>query len=258
MLFLYGPGGNGKGVFLNTLTRIIGDYATVAAMETFTASKHDSHPTDLAMLRGARLVCASETEEGRNWDEKRIKRLTGGDPITARFMRQDFFTYQPQFKLLTIGNYKPSLRNVDDAIKRRFNLGPFLHKPDTVDKQLEEKLKDEWPSILRWMIAGCLDWQANGLVRPPVVADATNEYFAEEDAVGQWIEERCIRQANVFDETGRLYGDWKLWAELAGERVIPLKLFRQALKTRGFRQFNHHLTRRSCFEGLRLKYQPKE
>ena len=109
LFFGYGTGGNGKGVFLNTLTGIMGGYAAVAPMETFTASPTDRHPTDLAMLRGARLVTAQETEEGRRWAESRIKALTGGDPITARFMRQDFFTFTPQFKLFIAGNHKPGL-----------------------------------------------------------------------------------------------------------------------------------------------------
>jgi putative DNA primase/helicase len=165
LLFIFGPGGNGKGVFLNTVTRILGDYATVAAMETFTASKNDHHPTDLAMLRGARLVYVSETEEGRAWAENRIKALTGGDPISARFMRQDFFTYQPQFKLTIIGNHKPVLRNVDDANRRRFNLAPFVFKPETPDLQLQEKLEPEYPAILRWMLDGALDWQEPGSSR---------------------------------------------------------------------------------------------
>jgi putative DNA primase/helicase len=157
LFFIYGPGGNGKTVFLNTVKSILGDYATTAAMDTFMANHHDRHPTDLAMLRGARLVSVSETEEGRAWTESRIKQLTGGDPISARFMRQDFFEYRPQFKLLIIGNHKPSLRNVADAARRRFNLIPFIHKPETPDRQLEEKLKSEWPGILRWAINGALD-----------------------------------------------------------------------------------------------------
>lgn len=91
LVFVYGDGGNGKGVFLNVTTAILNDYATAAAMDTFTASHGDKHPTDLAMLRGARMVTASETEAGRAWAEARIKSLTGGDRISARFMRQDFF-----------------------------------------------------------------------------------------------------------------------------------------------------------------------
>ena len=125
LFFFYGTGANGKGTFLNTLTAILGDYAKVAGMDTFTESHTDRHPTELAMLRGARIVAAQETEEGRRWAESRIKALTGGDPITARFMRQDFFTYTPQFKLLIAGNHKPGLRNIDEAIRRRFHLLPF-------------------------------------------------------------------------------------------------------------------------------------
>ena len=94
-------------------------------MDMFTVTHSERHPTDLAMLRGARLVTAIETEEGKRWDESKLKALTGGDPIAARFMRQDFFEYIPQFKLLIAGNHKPSFRNVDEAIRRRVKLVPF-------------------------------------------------------------------------------------------------------------------------------------
>ena len=140
LFFIYGPGGNGKSVFLNTLTSLLGDYATTAAMSTFTATTYDQHPTELAMLQGARLVSASETEEGKGWAENRIKLITGGDMITARYMRQDFFEYLPQFKLLIVGNHEPVLKNVDDAIRRRLNIIPFLHKPGNPDVKLEKNL----------------------------------------------------------------------------------------------------------------------
>ena len=125
MFFLHGTGANGKGVFISTLTGIWGDYAAVAPMETFIESHSDRHPTELAKLRGARLVVAQETEQNRRWAESKIKSLTGGDKITARFMRQDFFEYTPQFKLMIAGNHKPSLRGVDEAIRRRIHLVPF-------------------------------------------------------------------------------------------------------------------------------------
>lgn len=125
LFFGYGKGANGKSVLLNTVANILGDYAKTAPIETFTASSVERHPTDLAGLRGARLVTAVETEEGRQWAEAKIKALTGGDKIAARFMRQDFFEYTPQFKLVIAGNHKPGLRSVDEAIRRRFNLIPF-------------------------------------------------------------------------------------------------------------------------------------
>ena len=122
LFFVHGPGRNGKSVFLNVLAGILGDYGTNAAMDTFTASHSDRHPTDVAKLAGARLVTATETEEGRAWAEAKIKQMTGGDILSARFMRQDFFDFRPQFKLLVVGNHKSMLQNVDDPIVRRIAL----------------------------------------------------------------------------------------------------------------------------------------
>ena len=166
LVFAHGPGGNGKSVFLNTITGIMADYSTPAPSDTFTVSIGDRHPTELAALHGARLVAASETEHGRTWAETRIKQLTGGDEIAARYMRGDFFRFRPSFKLTIIGNHRPKLENVDAAVRRRFNIVPFTHRPERPDHQLEEKLREEWPEILRWMIKGALDWQAKSLLRP--------------------------------------------------------------------------------------------
>jgi putative DNA primase/helicase len=165
-VFIYGHGKNGKSVFNNTVTGLLGGYAVTAPMETFTASKSDRHPTELARMRGARYVAASETQEGQALSEVRLKHLTGGDPITARFMRQDFFTYKPQHKIFMFGNHKPVLKNVDAAIRRRLLIIPFVRQPANPDLQLEAKLREEWPGILRWMIQGYLDLRRNGLVIP--------------------------------------------------------------------------------------------
>lgn len=236
LLFIYGPGGNGKSVFLNTVAAVLGDYCRTASMDTFTASPGDRHSTDIAMLRGARLVTATETEEGRAWAEARIKQMTGGDPVTARFMRQDFFTFTPQFKLTIAGNHKPALRNVDDGARRRFNIVPFLHKPTQPDRQLEEKLRAEWPGILGWIIDGCLDWQNNGLVRPKVVVEATEEYFAAQDTIGRWLAERCILEPHLEEKPGRLVADCRTWAANNGEAPPTPPQFRGALeRTNGIR-----------------------
>lgn len=234
LFFIYGPGGNGKSVFLNTLVHILGDYAMSAPMDTFTASKFSSHPTELAMLKGARLVTASETEEGRAWAEARIKALTGGDPISARFMRQDFFTYQPHFKLLFAGNHQPSLSSVDPAMQRRFNMMPFVHKPKQPDHMLEEKLKAEAPRILAWALAGCLDWQKHGLGRPESVSNATADYFANQDLLGQWIEEACETTPGTWDQPGTLFKSWVEFSKRSGEDAGTSKTFRTSLEKRGF------------------------
>jgi putative DNA primase/helicase len=234
LLFVYGPGGNGKTVWLNTMAGILASYAKNAAMETFTASQNDRHPTELAMLKGARMVCASETEDGRAWAEVRIKQLTGGDTITARFMRQDFFEYQPQFKLTVIGNHKPVLRNVDDAARRRFNVVPFTRKPASPDNQLETKLRAEWPAILHWMIQGCLDWLQNGLIRPKAVVDATANYFSEQDTLRQWLDECCDEGPNETDTMEALFKSWTNYALANGEKPGTTKWFSQAMQRFGF------------------------
>ena len=235
LVFAYGSGGNGKGVFLNTVAKILGQYAKTAAMESFTSSDQDKHPTDLAMLRGARLVTASETEEGRAWAEKRIKILTGSDPISARFMRQDFFEFLPQFKLTIIGNHKPVIRTVDDAMRRRINMVPFVFKPANVDRELEAKLVAEWPAILRWMIEGCLDWQKNRLVRPEAVITTTNEYFSEQDLIGKWIEDCCALGNDKSETTAALFKNWTDYAAANGEKANNTKWLGQTLTRMGFR-----------------------
>ena len=236
LLFGYGPGGNGKSVFLNTVAGIMGAYATVAAMDTFTASYGDKHPTDLAMLNGARLVVATETEEGRAWAESRIKQMTGGDPITARFMKRDFFTYLPQFKLTIVGNHKPVLRNVDDAARRRFNLAPFVHKPANPDKDLEAKLRAEWPGILAWMIDGCLAWQEHGLERPAAVKEATAEYFEAQDHFGRWLAECCTLIPTMSTKPSHLLHSFQKWCSENGEPETDNKRMRGMLeRTPGLR-----------------------
>lgn len=175
LAYFYGLGANGKSALIFTAFGILGDYHTTAPIETFTASGTDRHPTELAGLWGARLVTATETEEGRRWAESRIKTLTGGDKIAARFMRQDFFGFTPQFKLVIAGNHKPGLKSVDEAIRRRFHLVPFtVTIPENKrDLELGERLKVEWPGILQWMIDGCLAWQEQGLAPPEAVTAAT-------------------------------------------------------------------------------------
>jgi putative DNA primase/helicase len=157
IFFMYGTGANGKSVFIRTIAGILGDYHRTAPIEMFTISSGERHPTDLAMLRGARLVTATETEEGKRWDEAKIKALTGGDRIPARFMRQDFFEYTPQFKLLIAGNHRPSIRSIDEAFSRRMNVIPFTVTIPAAerDQQLSEKLKREWGGILLgwWRVA---------------------------------------------------------------------------------------------------------
>ncbi|MDZ7779944.1 MAG: phage/plasmid primase, P4 family [Gemmatimonadota bacterium] len=191
--FGHGGGANGKGVTLNTIKAVLGAYAISIPTELLMVSKNERHPTELARLRGVRLAIGSETEDGKRWAEARIKALTGGDPIAARFMRQDFFEFQPQFKVFVIGNHRPSLRGVDEAMRRRLHLMPFtVTIPEAErDHELPEKLQREWPAILRWCIDARLAWQHQGLNPPSIVRAATESYLESEDAIAQWMEECC-------------------------------------------------------------------
>ncbi len=235
LVFVYGLGANGKSTFVNTVAGILGSYGQTAPMDTFTETAGAQHPTDLAMLRGARLVTATETEDGRRWAAAKIKVLTGGDRIAARFMRQDFFEFVPQFTLIISGNHKPGLRAVDEAMRRRMHLIPFTqtipaHERDT---GLPKALQAEWPAILQWMIDGCLEWQRTGLNPPAAVSAATEDYLADEDVLGQWLDEATEREHGSFETTSNLHRDYRDWAESTGEKFLGVKRFSQALVDRG-------------------------
>ena len=222
LTFIYGPGGNGKGTFLGAITGIMGELHKAADVDTFAERKHQEHSTELARLHNARLVTSQETEAGQFWAEARLKKLTGGDPITARFMRCDDFEFTPKFKLVIVGNHKPKFRSVDEAIRRRLHLIPFDYKVVKADRDvnLAGKLKAEWPGILAWMIEGCLEWQKRGLDAPECVLKATDDYLDGEDTIGQWIGNRCkleqYGRANLKD----LFESWKYFCELTGVRNV--------------------------------------
>jgi putative DNA primase/helicase len=253
MFFLHGTGANGKSVFLDTISRVLGDYARTAPIEAFIATRSEHHPTELAGLRGARLVTAAETESGRHWAESKLKALTGGDRIAARFMRQDFFEFTPQFKLIVAGNHRPGLGTVDEAMRRRFNLLPFGVTIPAVERDVDlaEKLREEWPDILQWMVEGCLAWQEHGLNSPAVVKHATEDYLDSEDALGRWLQECCIRDGAYSASTDVLYRSWQEWCRKNGEQVDSKKSFSQNLEARQFTRMRSSVMR--GFRGIKLK-----
>lgn len=213
LFFAWGTGGNGKSVFVNTLRYIMGSYATSTPMETLMVSNSPQHPTDLADLRGARLVTAQETEEGRRLAIAKVKQMTGGDPIKARHMRQDFFEYTPEFKLFMVGNQKPKLQTVDAAMERRLHLLPFTYSvpKEQLDRQLEQKLQSEAAAILRWMVDGTKIYQAEGLNPPELVRLATQEYLGDEDIIARWIKDCCVKGEQETATIGKLYGSYQIW-----------------------------------------------
>jgi putative DNA primase/helicase len=253
LAFLYGTGANGKGVFTSTIGGIMGDYCITVPMDMLIESQFDRHPTEIARLRGVRLALAQETQKGRRWDEAKIKNLTGADPLTGRFMRGDFFDFNPSHKLMVSGNHKPSLRNVDEAIRRRLLLVPFtVTIPERErDKELGEKLKAEWPAILRWMIDGCLIWRDHGLLVPDAIRKASDAYFADQDLVEQWLDECTARDPQAFTTTGSLFASWKVWSEARNQYVGSAREFSATLEDRGFVPDRKNYGR--GFQGLILK-----
>lgn len=202
-------------------------------------------------------MTAQETEQGRRWAESKIKTLTGGDPISARFMRQDFFTFMPCFKLIIAGNHKPGLRGVDEAIRRRFHLVPFTVTISQPDKELPDKLRAEWPGILQWAIDGCVEWQRVGLAPPAAVRNATAEYLASEDAFSQWVVECCCINRPYSELSSHLFASWKAWADQTGEFAGKQSQFIQTLKDRGFVYGHDPNSRRAIFRGIALRSHEK-
>ena len=221
LLFVHGHGGNGKGVWLNTISNIMADYCRTAAMDTFIASKNDRHPTELAALRGARMVCASETEEGRAWSEVRHQTTDRRRQDRRPLHAAGFLRVQPAVQA------DRDRQPYAGTAQRRRRRAPAhqhgaLHPQTPCHRQnLEEKLRAEWPGILRWMIDGCLDWQANGLIRPAVVTASTADYFSDQDLLAQWIEECCERTDEdgnpAKDTLASLIASWRNYAKSRGE-----------------------------------------
>lgn len=258
LLFLYGTGRNGKSVFLNTIFDIMGDYAKRAPAQTFLDSSGERHPTDLAGLMGARLVAGSELPPGKAWNESIIKDLTGGDIITARFMRQDFFEFMPQFTLFIAGNHQPAFRGIDEAIRARVVLVPFTQTipKEERDPELPQKLREEWPNILRWMITGAVKWQERGLDVPETVQAASDEYLESEDTLGEFISEHIDQMGMGSVKVSDLFERFTSWQKSSGiTQPWTKKAMTQAFRERGFEPTRLTGGARG-FKGMMLKPDP--
>jgi putative DNA primase/helicase len=232
----YGTGRNGKSTFLNTLLGVLGDYGQKAPPDLLVLKRGEVHPTEKATLFGARFVPAIETAEGKKLDESMVKELTGGDPISTRRMREDFWNFLPTHHLWLATNHKPIISGTDIGIWSRIRMIPFLITiPSTErDKRLKDKLQGEWPGILLWMIHGCLEWQKDGLLEPHEVLQATTEYRNTMDVLGDFLSDRCIQSTQAKTRSADLYESYQDWAKTSGERYLPKVVFGQRLEERGF------------------------
>lgn len=232
--FLYGTGRNGKGTFAHTLRAALGDYGLEIPAETLMETHHERHLTELAVLHGARLVIGSEVDTGRRWNEARLKRLTGGDPISARFMAKDLFEFLPTHTLVVVGNSKPGLRSVDEAMRARIHLVPWTVTIPAAERDptLPEKLTEELGGVLGWALTGCLDWQAGGLEPPAAVSAATDEYLRAEDGVTQWLDEACERSGQV--KLKPAHTSYVAWCKGNSQEPLGRNTFADQLRERGF------------------------
>ncbi|MDX2092504.1 MAG: phage/plasmid primase, P4 family [Kofleriaceae bacterium] len=255
LAFFYGGGANGKSVLLDTLLALLGDYALRAAPDLVLAKHGDAHPTELADLEGRRLVVCSEIEQGRAWAESTIKRITGDTTITARKMRQDFYTFAATHKLIIAANTKPTVRGTDHAIWRRMRLVPFevTIPPHERDRDLAAKLlADEAPGILAWAVRGCLAWQRDGLAAPAAIMSATEDYRAEQDVLGHWIADACVLADGVWATTATLYESYTTWCRATGREPWTRDTVRaRLLERQGITESNRGIGRGLKGIGLR-------
>ena len=236
LLILWGKGRNGKSTFLNIVRRLLGAYAMKAPSELLMVSNNDRHPTERADLWGKRFVSAIETEQGQRLAEVFVKEATGGDPIRARRMREDFWEFQPTHKVFLATNHKPVITGTDAAIWERIKLVPFTVTipEDERDTTLPEKLEHELPGLLNWALQGCRVWQQEGLGTPDEVRQATAGYQSEMDVLGQFIEDCCLVGPNYRTKASDLYEAYKRWCDQQGVMHTIQRTWGMALTERGY------------------------
>ena len=253
LFFLYGYGANGKSVFVNTIQEMLGDYAKQTPVSTLMTRARGSVNNDVARLKSARFVATTETEEGSKFNESELNLLTGQDVITARFFRQEFFEFRPEFKIWVSGNHKP-VPGDGHGIWRRLALIPFevIVKDEDQDKELQNKLKQEFSGILNWAIEGCLKWQEEGLKEPKKIVDAIAEYKSEMDRVNSWMEDCCIVSPSKHCSTkaSELYKSYKNWSDNNGEWNMSQRILGTKLAERGFQKKRE--SRGWVYRGIKL------
>jgi putative DNA primase/helicase len=238
MFILYGAGANGKSVFLETVAGILHDYACRTPTETLLMKRGDSIPNDVARLKGARLVTAIETDQGRRMAESMVKQMTGGERLTARFLHREWFEFAPEFKIFLGTNHKPEIVGTDYAIWRRIRLIPFAVTIPIAeqDRDLAADLRAEWPGILAWAVQGCLLWQLVGLEPPAEVVKATGGYRAEMDTLAGFLDECCVQRVDLTVPVGDLYKRYVAWCVECTERPLPKKMLSLRMEERGYTQ----------------------
>jgi putative DNA primase/helicase len=254
LFFAYGSGANGKSTFMETVCALLGAYAQRAPTEMILLQRYGAGiPNDLARLPGARMVVTGEIAQGRRLDEGKVKDLTGGDTMTARFMRGEWFDFCPVFKLWIYGNHKPAVRGYDHGIWRRIRLIPFnaTIAEEERDPALPERLRGELPGILAWAVQGCLAWQREGLGTPDEVRQATESYRGEMDTIAGFLEDRCVLHQRAQTLAKPLYEAYTAWCKEGNEPALSQREVAQYLKHRGLE--SKRMTRGIVWFGVGLR-----
>lgn len=255
LLVIHGPGGNGKSVLVNTISRIMGDYHKEALPETFVESKSFKHETAMAFISGARFVTSGETDQGGSLNEATVKRATGADMVTARFLYKNPFTYRPTFKIWITTNHLPKLKSVGPDMRRRIHVLELDFIPKKPDHDLERKLEGEHPAILAWMIEGAQEWMKQGLDAPKAVTGPTDLYFSEQDTLGAWIAERTRKVESAITPSSVLCESYNRFLRERGRDEIDPSLFGRLLRAKGYEPKNvsprKGANRARCFLGIK-------
>jgi putative DNA primase/helicase len=234
LFFVHGKSGNnGKSTLVNLVRDLLGDYGCHTPTETLLVKQYDNNiPADLARLAGARMVTAIEADANRHLAEAKIKAMTGGEPIVARFMRQNFFKFVPEFKLWLVANDRPRVRGTDQAFWRRVRVIPLGIKIPRKerDQKLSEKLRDEWPGILAWAVRGCRKWQVEGLSQPKAVRSATKGWHREMDHLKKFVGEQLIIAPGDKIPAAQLFDLYQKWCSANGEEPLTVQAFKAKLQ----------------------------
>jgi len=253
MIILYGNGRNGKSVFLETISNILGTYAKTIQASSIMVKQNSGGPnSDIARLAGARLVTSSEPNEGLRMDEGLVKQLTGGDKVVARQLYGKEFEFEPEFKLWLATNHKPIIRGTDDGIWRRIRLIPFTVQipDDQVDKDLKFKLARESIGILNWAVDGALKWQQHGLHTPKIIESASEGYRQEMDVLSAFVDEMCDVNSKYQVKSSELYKVYKQWADDNSQYKMSNTKFGREMMQKYDRK---HTMNGNIYSGLCLK-----
>jgi putative DNA primase/helicase len=254
----YGTGANGKSTLITAVDGALGDYAGTTDPGLLIDRGYDAHPTGVADLFGRRLAFTHETDDQRRLAEGTVKRLTGGDVIKARRMREDFWQFTPSHLLIMVTNHLPVVRGTDNGIWRRLPVVPFDERIPTAeqDPDLGDKLAAERNGILSWLVAGHAQWRRRGLAAPERVTQASAEYRKDQDALARFLDDCCLLNAMVSVRSTQLYAAWQGWATKEGIEPGTQTAFSLAMANRGLP--SHKSDGRAVFRGVALLAREEE